>query len=97
MIQHTPPPSTHTHTEHPEAFDEIKQYLSGPRCFGRLHLGKTSLRSAPGLDWKPEDVAEAKAQYGGNWERFQRVAQELDPTGKFADPHNLFSLSSSIQ
>lgn len=80
----------HTYTEHPEAFDEIKQHLASPRCQGRVHLGKTSLRSAPGLDWKAEDVAEAKAQFGNNWARFEKVMTELDPAGKFADPHYLF-------
>ena len=61
-----------------------------PRCRARIHTGKTSQRSAPGLDWKAEDVAYMKREFGDNWARFERVMRELDPAGKFADPHSLW-------
>jgi FAD/FMN-containing dehydrogenase len=63
--------------------------MASATCRARLHFGKANLASAPGGDWQPTDVAYMKAQLGDGWTRFEAIARQLDPTGKFADVNNL--------
>jgi hypothetical protein len=62
--------------------------MSSAPCQARLHFGKAQLASAAGGDWQPTDVAYMKAQLGDGWTKFEAIARQLDPSGKFADVNN---------
>jgi FAD/FMN-containing dehydrogenase len=54
-----------------------------------MHFGKATLASARGGDWQPTDVAYMQSQLGDGWTRFEAIARQLDPHGKFADYNNI--------